>query len=124
MKSFCFPIAVVTLMLTLLLTLAVSTAGASTAKKPTPPPPVDKRILIKAVDATAATVEIQYMRDKGFHTYKIDSLTTVTVNKNPGKFADIKVGMQVRDYVERDDQTLDSISVDKADPAPAVPKKK
>jgi hypothetical protein len=64
------------------------------------------------------------MRSNTTHSYKIDAGTTVKVNNAPGKIADIKPGMQVRDSVDRDDRTLDSISVDKADPAPAAPKTK
>jgi len=111
-------LAVTTLAMALLFTFAVPTAtAASTAKTVTPP--LDTRKLIKSVDAAAGTIEIENMRTQTSRSYKVDSVTSIKVNNAPGKIADIKVGMQVRDTVDRDDQTLDSISVDKADPAPA-----
>jgi len=105
-----------------LLTSAVPAAFAASA--PTPPPPIDPRNLIHAVDAAAGTIQIQYMRNKVTCTYKLDDITQIKVNNAPGKFADIKSGMQVRDYVERDAHTLDRIVVDRADPAPGAPKAK
>ena len=115
-------LAVTTLTLALLFTLAVPTAIAGKPKAP--PAPVDTRKLVQAVDAAAGTIVIQNMRDKTTHTYKVYELTSIKVNFSSGKIADIKAGLQVRDYVERDDRTLDNITVDKADPAPAAPKKK
>jgi hypothetical protein len=61
------------------------------------------------------------MRDKSVHTYMIDDLTALKVNNLPGTFTDIKAGMQVRDYVERDPRTLDTLTVDLADPGPVLP---
>ena len=61
------------------------------------------------------------MRNGTTHTYTLDSLSVIKVgdaNAEGGKIGDIKVGMQVRDYIERDDHTLDSILVGTADPAP------
>jgi hypothetical protein len=115
-------LAVTTLTLALLFTLAVPTpiAGTPTA----PPAPVDARKLITSVDAATGTIGIENKRDKTTRTYKIDDFTSVKVNNSRGKIADIKVGMQVRDSIERDSQTLDSISVDMADAAPEAPKKK
>jgi hypothetical protein len=122
MKSLRLLLAAVTLTVTLLLTLAVQTAAASSSSKA--PPPIDPRILIKTVDESAGTVEIEYMRDakEPTHVYTIDDLTTIQVNDDPGKISDIKAGMQVREYVERDGHTLDKITVSKADPAPVAPK--
>lgn len=104
-------------MLALLFTVAVPNAAASTYKW-VAPPPVDPRILVTSVDSGAGTIEIKYMRNKTTQTYKIDDITAVNVNDHPGKIADIEVGMQVRGSVERNAQTLDSISVGTADPAP------
>jgi hypothetical protein len=116
-------LAVITLALAFLFIIAVPSAIAG-KPKPKPAPPVDRRIVIKSVNAAAGTVEIEYMRDKASHTYKIDDLTSIKVNNAPGKIADIKVGMEVNDSVERDDQTLDAISVGPAQAAPVTPKTK
>jgi hypothetical protein len=123
MKPSLLPLAVTTLMLAFSLTFAVQTAtaagyNAGNYNAPAPREP-DTRVLIESVDASAKTVVFKYM-DKGTtQTYTVDDLTTIKVNDNTGTFAQIKSGMQVRDSVERDSQTLDSISVSTADPAPA-----
>jgi len=108
-------LAVTPLALALLFTFAVPTAIAGTTKGPAAD---DPRILIKSVDATAGTVEFEYMTNKTTHVYKIDGGSTVKVNDASGTITDIKPGMQVRDSAERDSDTLDSISVSAADPAP------
>jgi hypothetical protein len=101
------------------------TPASAASKPPPPPPPVDTRILIKAINAANSTVDIEYMRNKSVHTYKIDDLTAVKVSNTTSKFADIKVGMKVDDSVERDNDTLDSITVETDHtPAPSAPKKK
>jgi hypothetical protein len=64
------------------------------------------------------------MRDKSIRTYKIDDLTAVKLNDSPGKFSDIKTGMLVVDFVERDGSTLDGISVQPDDTATPSAKKK
>jgi len=114
---------VTTLAFNLVFTFAALAATTSMTSKI--PPPIDTRILIKSVDVKADTITIKYMRDakEPPHTYKIDSVTTLTVNNVKGTIDKIKVGMQVRSYIERDDETLDSVSVDIADPPPVVPKK-
>ena len=102
---------------------ALVATPASAASKPVPPPPVDTRILIKAVNAANSTVDVEYMRNKSVHTYKIDDVTAVKVSNTPSKFSDIKVGMKVDDSVERDNDTLDSITVE-TDHTPSPAKKK
>lgn len=121
MKSFkfLFPIGILTL--TFLFALSVTIACASTPK---PPPPIDPRILIKSVNAATGTIVLQYMRDKTIRTYTMDDLTVIKINDSPGKMADVKVGMQLTAYIERDAHTLDSASIDNASPAPTPPPKK
>ncbi len=109
--------------LSLLFAFAVPSAMASKPK--TPPPPPDTRKLIKSVDAKAGTMVVQNMRDKSLHTYAVYELTTITVNNVKGTLADIKPGMAVDDYLERDDTTLDSISLSgSGTPEPDKSKKK
>jgi len=108
------------------MTCPVQTAFASNKDK-TPPPPVDERILIESVDTSAGMIVLRYMRDGTTHTYALDSVSVIKVgdaNSDPVAISDIKAGMQVRDYVERDDHTLDSLLVSEADRAPEAPKKK
>jgi hypothetical protein len=115
---------VAALALTFLFTLAVPTAMAGSTK-PAAPAPVDERILVQSVNVAAGTIVIQYMRDKKTHTYTVDDLTALKVNNSPGKIADIQVGMQIKDYVERDPHTLDTLTIQYAAPGPApTPAKK
>jgi hypothetical protein len=97
-------------------------AQAAAAKKPVPPP--DVRKVIKSVDAKASTVIILYNRDKSTHTYKVDDLTKLKLNNQDGKFADIKVGMVVDDYLERDNDDLDELSLSGYGATPPVAKPK
>ena len=108
MKPFRLLLVLITLALALSFLFAAPSARAA-AK--TPPPPPDVRKLIKSVDVAAGTIVIQYMRDKRLRTYSLDDVTTITLNNSPGKIADIKPGMEMTDYVERDDHTLDSITL-------------
>ena len=73
--------------------------------------PDDTRKIVRAVDRSSNSIEVQTMFDQAMHHYKIDPATVIVVNGGAGKFSNIKVGMQVNDYVERDSQTLDSISL-------------
>ena len=117
---------ITTLALALLVTIAIPSAHAGKKKaKEAEKPVVDPRILIDSVDASAGTVVLNYKRDGTTHTYTLDGMSTIKVgdSTDPAKISDIKTGMQVRDYVERDDHTLDSITVSTADPAPAKAKK-
>ena len=126
MKHYRILFTVAALALSFLFSGAVLTVTAASKTPPPPPPPIDTRILIKAVDAKAGTITIQYMRSAKApeHTYALDGLTALTVNNAKGTVDQIKVGMQVRRYVERDDVSLDSIDVGTAAPPPVVPKKK
>ena len=99
-----------------------SAAHASKPKEPAAPP--DLRKLIKSVDAKASTVTIVNNRDKSTHTYKVDDQTTVMVNNQPVKFPEIKPGMVVDDFVERDSDDLDSVSLTGYGTEPVVKSKK
>ena len=122
MKPFRLLFSIATLALIVLFTLTATITEASTPKPA--PAPVDPRILIKSVNAATGTIVIQYMRDKTVRTYTMDDLTVIKINDNPGKMADVKVGMQLTAYVERDAHTLDSASIDNASPGPTPPPKK
>jgi hypothetical protein len=89
--------------------------GAAAPKKPAPP---DPRILISKVDVANQEVVFNYKRTNKMQTYKIDDLTAVTVSGSPAALKDIKVGLQVVDYIERDGDTLDKITVETPDAAP------
>lgn len=105
--------------LAFLFTLAVPTASADRIKIiKTPETPVDARKLVKSVDVTGGTIEIEVMRDQTTHIYNIDGGTIIRVNNNPGKITDIKVDMEVSDFIERSPQVLDSISLTESDSTP------
>jgi hypothetical protein len=59
-----------------------------------------------------------YKRDNRRHVYTVDSLTRIIVKGKPGALTNITAGLQVKDYVERDNNTLENITVDKASPPP------
>jgi len=122
MKSYQLLLGAFLLSFTLLPSQSAHAGGGTVTIKPDPV--IDKRILVSAVDLKAGTIVVKYMRDpkEANHTYKIDDLTALTVDNQTGKINQIKVGMQVRGYTERDNDTLDSIAVGKADPAPIQPK--
>jgi hypothetical protein len=103
--------------------LLVPFAVEAATKAATPPPPPDVRILIASVEAADNSVVIVYKRNKEIHTYKIDGVTAVKVNGKTGSFADIKSGMEVQDLVERDNDSLDSLSVISSTAAPVAKKK-
>lgn len=94
--------------------------GGGGNKPKTPPPAVDTRKVIEAINAADNTIEIKNMRDGSVHTYKIDDITVVHLNNSQAKFSDIKVGMVVVDEVERDGDTLDDITVQE-DNTPKTP---
>jgi len=64
------------------------------------------------------------MRDpkSAMRVYRLDEMTVLEVNDVTGTIDKIKVGMQVRDCVERDFDTLDKLSVGTADPPPVTAK--
>jgi len=103
-------------------TLTVSHAAASTTK---PPPPEDFRKMVQTVDVKDSEVVVVYMHDRSTHTYKIDFVTALKVNNVAGKIDDLKAGMVVDDYVERDNDSLDLLSVSGygTNPTAAKPKK-
>jgi hypothetical protein len=109
MKSFRFFFVVSAMVLALLFVLAAPNANAGKPKEPPLPP--DTRKLIKSVDVKAGSLVVVNLRDKSLHTYAIYELTVITVNNVKGTIADIKPGMVVDDYMERDDTTLDSLSL-------------
>ncbi len=84
-------------------------------------PPVDRRILVTAVDLKAGTVQFRFMRDarQPRPVYTIDSMTDLKVDNVRDTIDKIKPGMQVRDYVERDGHTLDKLYVGAADSPPS-----
>jgi hypothetical protein len=95
--------------------------GANAATK-APPPPPDMRKMIKSVNIANSTIDIIYMHSHMVHTYKIDGVTEVKVNNQDGKLADIKPGMVVDDYLERDNDDLDGISLSGYGTTPAAAK--
>ena len=110
-------------MIALLLLLSVP-AGAKEKLSPTDDAPDDTRKIVRAVDRSSSTIEVQTMFDQAMHHYKIDLGTVVTVDGAMGNLNKIKVGMKVSDFVERDPQTLDSISLVPGDDTPAPAGKK
>jgi len=96
---------------TFLLALTSGPVLGAAKKAATPPPPKDMRKLIQAVDAKNSAVVIVYMGSKLTHTYKVDDMTALKINGVPGKFAEIKNGMVVTDYAERDNDDLDSLTL-------------
>ena len=88
---------------------STSTAANTPAKPAAPAGPVDTKKTISAVDAKANTISIQYLSNKKIVVYKVDDFTTIRVNGNLAKLADVKTGMVVSESSERDTQTLDRI---------------
>ena len=83
--------------------------AAAKAKKPAPPP--DMRKLIQSVDQGSSSVIIVYQETKQTHTYHVDDMTALKVNGAAGKITDIKPGMEVTDYLERDNDNLDGLTL-------------
>jgi len=119
-----FTVGLLALLAALLVVPLAHAANKSKPKPDAPAPPEDTRILVTAVDLAQSQVTITHEVSKQKQTYTIDDLTTVTVSGHPGTVKDIKVGQQVSAYEERRADTLDSIEVGIADPAPVVPGKK
>jgi hypothetical protein len=78
--------------------------------------------LVDSGDVANSQVTVTYKSNSSKHIYTIDGSTTIVVFGRSGSLRDIPVGTEVKDYVERDSNTLDSIAVDKASPAPITPK--
>jgi hypothetical protein len=112
-------------LLLVLIHFGASAVAQASTKPKKPAVPQDTRKLIKAVNVKTDTIVIVDMLAKTKHAYAIDVVTKVQVGNVPGTFADLKVGMKVDDYVERDNDTLDSITVDTDYASPvAQPSKK
>ncbi len=100
----------------------VSTPDAMAGQKNTTPPPIDRRILVTAVDVSAQQITITYQRDKSKHVYTVDAMTAVKAHGLDGSsIKNIKVGDQVCAYIERDDVALSSLDVEVAEPGPNIP---
>jgi hypothetical protein len=104
------------------LLLGIATGTAFAAAKKTPPPPPDMRKVIQSVDAKNSAVVIVYMESKQTHNYRIDDMTALKVNGVPGKLGDIKKGMVVTDYPERDNDDLDGLTLTGYGEEPAAAK--
>jgi len=87
----------------------------------TPQPPLDPRILIDSVDLVNSQVTIVFMRDGLKHVYTVDGGTNITVYGKSATLKDITANLEVKEFVERDSNTLDSITVDTASPKPELP---
>jgi hypothetical protein len=66
---------------------------------------------IQSVMADKNEVVIFYKQSKIERTYHIDANTQLKVNGVTGTIGDIKAGMVVKDYMERDNDALDSLTV-------------
>jgi hypothetical protein len=79
---------------------------------------------IQAVLSDDNSVVIFYTKSKLLRTYHIDDSTLLKVNGIAGKFSDIKVGMQVMDFLERDNDDLDGLTLIGYGTETATPAKK
>jgi hypothetical protein len=103
--------------------LSLIAFGATTGKsgKAKPPPP---ETFSKVTAVNAKTNEVTIIFKAGTyavgvkpHVYSLDSISTITVNNVPGKFSDIRAGMIVLGSTERDDHTLDNITLTTTPPS-------
>jgi predicted Zn-dependent protease len=92
-------------------------AGTKKTKLTAPP---DMRKMIKSVDVPNSTITISYAYGKQVHVYKIDAFTSVQVDGSSAKVSDIKAGMEVAEYTERDSDDLDSVSLLSKTSAPTI----
>ena len=81
------------------------------------PPPPESKSVVTAVNAKTHEVTIKfktssYAAAKNLHVYKLDEISTITINRVPGKFEGIRVGMIVQGITERDAHTLDNITLE------------
>jgi Cu/Ag efflux protein CusF len=104
-----------------------SKTSAPVAVDPTKPVYTGSVSTIESVLPDNNTVVIHTAQTNAVHTYRVDDNTALKVNGIPGKFADIKAGMTVTDFTERDNDDLDSLTVmggyDDSTPTPAKKKK-
>jgi hypothetical protein len=82
------------------------------------PAPVDRRILVSAVDSSKNQVTLSYMSSGKTVVYALDAIAQIIVDKHPGNINNITVGQQVMDYIEHDAHSLDSLSVGEAQTPP------
>ncbi len=103
-----------------LLCLPASAAGA---RKIAPLPPESISVVtgvnVKTHEVTIRFKTTSYAAAKNLHTYTLDAISSITVNRVPGKFEDIRAGMQVLGITERDSHTLDNITLETAAPTAA-----
>ena len=66
---------------------------------------------IQTILADKSAIVIYYAETKTQRTYHVDGGTQLQVNGSSGTFADLKVGMEVKDFTERDADDLDSLVV-------------
>ena len=104
------------------LLFAIATEPAFAAAKKAAPKPPDMRKTIQAVDVKNSSVVILYNNSKQTHTYRIDSVTVLKVNGVPGQLTDIKKGMVVTEYLERDNDDLDGLTLTGYGEEPAAAK--
>jgi hypothetical protein len=105
----------------------LSTTSAPVAVDPTKPQYTGSVNKIESVLPDKNSVVIFTALTKTPHTYHVDIATTLQINGINGKFEDIKPGMVVKDYVERDNDDLDSLTLTGGyddDSTPTPPKKK
>ena len=89
----------------------LSKTSAPVAVDPNQPVVAGPDKTIQSVLADQSSVVILFAKSKIQRTYHIDASTSLTVNGVPGTFGDIKAGMEVKDYTERDNDDLDSLTV-------------
>jgi hypothetical protein len=107
-----FRASVVVLLCCLFVSLTTVSALAGKKKTKDDDTPDNTSKVVQSVNPADSTIVIVYMGDnKSTHTYKIDGSTTLMVNGAKAKFTDIKTGMVVTDYMERDAQDLDSLTL-------------
>ncbi len=117
-SSFCL----FALVLCLVGLLLASTAEAAAAKKKAAAPPPDNRTLVKQVDPGKQQIVLTFKREKKDVTYTADGNTAITVDGQPGTLKDVKTGMELTGYIERDETSLDSFSVQTATSPPKAKK--
>lgn len=66
--------------------------------------------VVSSVDASAGTLSVQGGDGKEAKVYKVTSFTTVTINGQSGKLADIATGMKVTFIVGVDGSTLSTLT--------------
>ncbi len=78
------------------------------------------RKLIQKVDAAHGSVTIVYQHSHKTKEYKVDAMTSIKIDGSTGKLSDVKGGMEVSDYTERDNDNLDGLVLLSRTSAPTV----